>query len=49
MASNYDETEMQPLQLLVDELKSDNDYVQLRLNAIHHVSTIALTLGPQRA
>ena len=47
MASNYDETETRPLQLLVDELKSDD--VQLRLNAIHRVSTIALALGPQRA
>lgn len=47
MASNYDETETRPLQLLIDELKSDD--VQLRLNAIHRVSTIALALGPQRA
>lgn len=47
MASFYDDTETRPLQLLVDELKSDD--VQLRLNAIHRVSTIALALGPQRA
>lgn len=47
MASLYDDTETRPLQLLVNELKSDD--VQLRLNAIHRVSTIALALGPQRA
>jgi serine/threonine-protein phosphatase 2A regulatory subunit A len=47
MASLYDDSETRPLQLLVDELKSDD--AQLRLNAIHRVSTIALALGPQRA
>lgn len=47
MASLYDESETRPLQLLVDELRSDD--VQLRLNAVHRVSTIALALGPQRA
>lgn len=31
----------------MDELRSDD--VQLRLNAIHRVSTIALALGPERA
>ncbi|KAN0060547.1 protein phosphatase 2A structural subunit [Thecaphora frezii] len=33
--------------ILIEELKSDN--VTLRLNAIHCISTIALTLGPKRA
>jgi len=47
MATLYDDSETRPLQLLVDELKSDD--VQLRLNAVHRVSTIALALGPQRA
>ena len=47
MASNYDETETWPLQLLIDELKSDD--IQFHLNAIHRVSTIALALGPQHA
>lgn len=47
MSSFYDDIETRPLQLLVDELKSDD--VQLRLNAIHRVSTIALALGQQRA
>jgi hypothetical protein len=47
MASLYDDAETRPLQLLVNELKSED--VQLRLNAIHRVSTIALALGPQRA
>jgi serine/threonine-protein phosphatase 2A regulatory subunit A len=31
----------------MDELRSDE--VQLRLNAIHRISTIALALGPDRA
>lgn len=31
----------------MDELRSED--VQLRLNAIHRISTIALALGPQRA
>lgn len=47
MSSLYDDMETRPLQLLMDELKSDD--VQLRLNAIHRVSTIALALGPLRA
>ena len=47
MASLYDDSETRPLQLLMDELKSDD--VQLRLNAIHRVATIALALGPLRA
>jgi serine/threonine-protein phosphatase 2A regulatory subunit A len=39
--------ELYPIAILMDELKSED--VQLRLNAIHRVSTIALALGPQRA
>ena len=31
----------------MDELRSED--VQLRLNAIHRISTIALALGPDRA
>ena len=31
----------------MDELRSED--VQLRLNAIHRISTIALALGPERA
>jgi serine/threonine-protein phosphatase 2A regulatory subunit A len=39
--------DLYPIAVLMDELKSED--VQLRLNAIHRVSTIALALGPQRA
>lgn len=39
--------ELYPIAILMDELKSDD--TQLRLNAIHRLSTIALALGPQRA
>ncbi|KAI0312618.1 ARM repeat-containing protein [Amylostereum chailletii] len=39
--------EIAPIALLMDELRSED--VQLRLNAIHRVSTIALALGPDRA
>ncbi|KAI0049261.1 ARM repeat-containing protein [Auriscalpium vulgare] len=39
--------EIAPIALLMDELRSED--VQLRLNAIHRVSTIALALGPERA
>ncbi|KAK2461907.1 hypothetical protein APHAL10511_006370 [Amanita phalloides] len=35
-----------PIAILMDELKSDD--VQLRLNAIHSIPTIALALGPDR-
>lgn len=38
---------MAPIAILMDELRSED--VQLRLNAIHRVSTIALALGPDRA
>ena len=36
-----------PIAILMDELRSED--VQLRLNAIHRISTIALALGPDRA
>ncbi|CAG7847076.1 Protein phosphatase PP2A regulatory subunit A AltName: Full=Protein phosphatase 2A 65 kDa regulatory subunit; Short=PR65 [Serendipita indica DSM 11827] len=39
--------ELYPIAILMDELKSDD--TQLRLNAIHRLSTIALALGPVRA
>lgn len=43
----HGQEELYPIAILMDELKSED--VQLRLNAIHRVSTIALALGPQRA
>lgn len=36
-----------PIAILMDELRSED--VQLRLNAIHCIPTIALALGPDRA
>ena len=36
-----------PIAILMDELRSED--VQLRLNAIHSIPTIALALGPDRA
>jgi hypothetical protein len=36
-----------PIAILMDELRAED--VQLRLNAIHRISTIALALGPDRA
>jgi hypothetical protein len=36
-----------PIAILMDELRSED--VQLRLNAIHNVPTIALALGPERS
>lgn len=41
-----EEQELYPIAVLVDELK--NEDVQLRLNAIRNLSTIAMALGPQR-
>lgn len=41
-----DQEELYPIAILIDELKSED--VNLRLSAIHRVSTIALALGPQR-
>lgn len=39
--------DLYPIAILMDELKSED--VQLRLNAIHRISTIALALGEERA
>jgi serine/threonine-protein phosphatase 2A regulatory subunit A len=36
-----------PIAILMDELRSED--VQLRLNAIHSIPTIALALGPSRS
>ena len=36
-----------PIAILMDELRSED--VQLRLNAIHRIKTIALALGPDRS
>lgn len=41
-----EEQELYPIAVLVDELK--NDDVQIRLNAIRNLGTIAMALGPQR-
>lgn len=40
-------SQIAPIAILMDELRSED--VQLRLNAIHRISTIALALGPDRA
>lgn len=48
MAAPYETPdEIYPIAILMDELKSED--TQLRLNAIHRLSTIALALGPERA
>lgn len=48
MAAPYETAdELYPIAILMDELKSED--TQLRLNAIHRLSTIALALGPERA
>lgn len=44
--SREEEQELYPIAVLVDELK--NEDVQLRLNAIKNLGTIAMALGPQR-
>jgi serine/threonine-protein phosphatase 2A regulatory subunit A len=41
-----DDQELYPIGILVDELK--NDDVQLRINAIQNLGTIAMALGPER-
>ncbi|CAO3586864.1 unnamed protein product [Absidia cylindrospora] len=46
MDAMLDDQELYPIAILVDELK--NDDVQLRLNAIRNLGTIAMALGPQR-
>ena len=38
--------QLTPIAILMDELRSED--VQLRLNAIHRIKTIALALGPDR-
>jgi hypothetical protein len=43
---NPSDSEIYPIHLLMDELKSDD--VHLRLQSIRKLSTIALALGPQR-
>jgi serine/threonine-protein phosphatase 2A regulatory subunit A len=40
------EEELLPIQVLIDELK--NEDIQLRLNSIHRLDTIARALGPER-
>jgi serine/threonine-protein phosphatase 2A regulatory subunit A len=40
-------TQIAPIAILMDELRSED--VQLRLNAIHNIPTIALALGPDRS
>lgn len=47
MDAGYSADDIAPIAILMDELRSED--VQLRLNAIHRVSTIALALGPDRA
>nr|VWO96708.1 Protein phosphatase 2A structural subunit [Ganoderma boninense] len=47
MDPNTSLDDIAPIAILMDELRSED--VQLRLNAIHRVSTIALALGPDRA
>ncbi|CAL1695856.1 unnamed protein product [Somion occarium] len=47
MDPGFSVDEIAPIAILMDELRSED--VQLRLNAIHRVSTIALALGPDRA
>ncbi|KAI9302173.1 armadillo-type protein [Cunninghamella echinulata] len=44
--NGMDEQELYPIAVLVEELK--NEDVQLRLNAIRNLGTIAMALGPQR-
>ncbi|TBU35240.1 ARM repeat-containing protein [Dichomitus squalens] len=47
MDPNTSLDDIAPIAILMDELRSED--VQLRLNAIHRISTIALALGPERA
>ena len=52
MASLGPEDDLYPIQVLIDELRSDdeqrNEDVQLRLNSIRKLSTISLALGEER-
>ncbi|KAF8140253.1 armadillo-type protein [Boletus edulis] len=47
MDSSFNIDDIAPIAVLMDELRSED--VQLRLNAIHSIPTIALALGPDRA
>ncbi|KIM85215.1 hypothetical protein PILCRDRAFT_817212 [Piloderma croceum F 1598] len=47
MDPGYPAGDIAPIAILMDELRSED--VQLRLNAIHSLPTIALALGPERA
>ncbi|KAF7436828.1 hypothetical protein PC9H_003661 [Pleurotus ostreatus] len=47
MDPGYSVDDVAPIAILMDELRSED--VQLRLNAIHSIPTIALALGPDRA
>ncbi|CCM01981.1 uncharacterized protein FIBRA_04054 [Fibroporia radiculosa] len=47
MDPGFSTDDIAPIAILMDELRSED--VQLRLNAIHRISTIALALGPERA
>lgn len=47
MDPGYPTEDIAPIAILMDELRSED--VQLRLNAIHSIPTIALALGPERA
>jgi serine/threonine-protein phosphatase 2A regulatory subunit A len=47
MDPGYPAEDIAPIAILMDELRSED--VQLRLNAIHSIPTIALALGPDRA
>ncbi|OSX67583.1 hypothetical protein POSPLADRAFT_1164991 [Postia placenta MAD-698-R-SB12] len=47
MDPGFSVDDIAPIAILMDELRSED--VQLRLNAIHRISTIALALGPERA
>lgn len=47
MDSGFPVEDIAPIAILMDELRSED--VQLRLNAIHSIPTIALALGPDRS
>ncbi|KZT74630.1 ARM repeat-containing protein [Daedalea quercina L-15889] len=47
MDPGFSVDDIAPIAILMDELRAED--VQLRLNAIHRISTIALALGPDRA
>ncbi|KAF8922546.1 armadillo-type protein [Mucidula mucida] len=47
MDPGFSTDDIAPIAILMDELRSED--VQLRLNAIHSIPTIALALGPDRA